>query len=97
VCDALFAKDRHLLEPLRQPPYYAIKCGVDLTNARGGIKINHIMESLDKNDEPIPGFETGAKDWDSFNIMWPSGHAFGFTIISDRIAGEESAKYSAAM
>jgi fumarate reductase flavoprotein subunit len=97
--DAWFAKERHLLMPLRQPPYYALKCGVDLTNTHGGIRINERMEALTKETEPIPGLyaagvETGAKDWDSYN-MWLSGHAFGFTINSGRIAGEEAARYAA--
>jgi len=97
--DAWFAKDRHHLMPLRQPPYYALKCGVDLTNTHGGIKINERMQALTKENEPIPGLfaagvETGAKDWDSYN-MWLSGHAFGFTINTGRIAGEEAAGYVA--
>ena len=95
--DALFAKDRHLLQPLRTPPYYAIKCGVDLTNTHGGIKINERMQVMTREDEPIPGLyaagvETGAKDWHSYN-MWLSGHAFGFTVNTGRIAGEEAAAY----
>lgn len=97
--DAMFAKDRHLLQPLRTPPYYAIKCGVDLTNTHGGIKINEHMQVMTEEDEPIPGLyaagvETGAKDWHSYN-MWLSGHAFGFTVNTGRIAGEEAAKYAA--
>jgi fumarate reductase flavoprotein subunit len=97
--DDVFAKDRLYLVPLTNPPYYALKCCVSLTATHGGIKINHRMEALDKEDEPIPGLyaagiETGATDWDSYN-MWLSGHSFGFTINTGRIAGEEAARYAA--
>ena len=55
------------------------------------------MEVVDKEDNPIAGLyaagvETGAKDWDSYN-MWLSGHAFGYTMNGGRIAGEEAGKY----
>jgi fumarate reductase flavoprotein subunit len=97
--DDVFAKDRLFLVPLRTPPYYALQCGVSLTNTHGGIKINHRTEALDKDDEPIPGLyaagiETGGTDWDSYN-MWLSAHSFGFAINTGRIAGEEAAKYVA--
>jgi fumarate reductase flavoprotein subunit len=96
--DAGFAKNPIFLMPLRNPPYYALKGGLALTATHGGVKINQRMEALDKEDEPIGGLyaagvETGATDWDSYN-MWLSGHSFGFAINSGRIAGEEAAKYA---
>jgi fumarate reductase flavoprotein subunit len=95
--DAAFTKDPLTLAPLIRPPFYAVKNGVALTNTHGGTKINERMEVLNKEDDPIPGLyaagvETGAHDWDSYN-MWLSGHSFGFTINSGRIAGEEAVKY----
>ncbi len=95
--DAVFAKDAVFLQPVRNPPYYAFKFGVSLTMTHGGIKVNHRMEVMNKDEHPIPGLyaagvETGAKDWDSYN-MWLAGHSFGYTINGGRIAGEEAAKY----
>lgn len=95
--DDIFAKDRHYLIPLRQPPFYALKCYVGLTATHGGIKINHHTEALDIDDEVIPGLyaagnEMGATDWDSYNMAL-SGHAFGYAINSGRIAGEEAARF----
>ena len=95
--DEIFAKDRRYLMPLRTPPYYAIKCGIDLIATHGGIKVNHHMEVLNQQDIPIcglyaAGIETGGTDSDTYNIAL-SGHAFGFTINSGRIAGESAAKY----
>ncbi len=97
--DETFNKERYYLTPLRKPPFYALRCGLKMTAIHGGIKINHRMEALDKEDEPIPGLyaagiETGATEWDSYN-MGISGHAFGFAINSGRIAGEEASKYAA--
>lgn len=98
--DDIFAKDRHFLQAIRKPPFYALKCGLRVTTMHGGIKINEKMEALDKNDDPIPGLyaagiETGGTEWDSYN-MGVSGHAFGFAINSGRIAGEEATKYVAS-
>ena len=95
--DADFAKDNKHLLPLDNPPYYALRSGIKLTMTHGGIKVNQRMEVVDKEDSAITGLyaagvETGAKDWDSYN-MWLSGHAFGYTMNGGRIAGEEAAKY----
>jgi fumarate reductase flavoprotein subunit len=95
--DADFAKDSKHLLPLKNPPYYALRGGIKLTMTHGGIKVNQRMEVVDKEDNPITGLyaagvETGAKDWDSYN-MWLSGHSFGYTINGGRIAGEEAAKF----
>ena len=95
--DGLLVKDpRHLL-PLRTPPYYAIQCGLNLMTTHGGIKVNHHMEVLDKQDTPIPGLyaagvETGGTDSDTYDSHL-TGHSFGFTVSSGRIAGETASKY----
>jgi fumarate reductase flavoprotein subunit len=95
--DTLFAKDSKYLLPLRTPPYYAIKWGVSFLNTIGGIKINERTEVLDKKDNPIPGLyaagvDTGGWETETYCMRLP-GHAFGFTINSGRIAGEEAAAY----
>jgi fumarate reductase flavoprotein subunit len=95
--DEIFAKDREYLMPLRTPPYYAIKCGLGVVTTHGGIKINHRMEVLNPQDVPIRGLyaagvETGGTDADTYNVLL-SGHSFGFTINSGRIAGENAARY----
>ena len=62
--DSIFNKDREYLEPLRTPPYYAIKCYPICIGTFGGIKINERMEVLVERARPIPGqygagFDTG--------------------------------------
>jgi fumarate reductase flavoprotein subunit len=81
--------------PLRTPPYYAIKCGVDYLDTIGGIRINEQMEVLDKQGKPIPGLyaagiDTGGWVGDTYCIR-TTGTTFAFAINSGRIAGENAA------
>jgi fumarate reductase flavoprotein subunit len=97
--DELFAKSRAFLFPLRTPPFYALKCGLRFITTHGGIKINHRMQALRPDGNPIPGLyaagnETGATDGDTYN-MFLGGHAFGFAIGMGRIAGEQAVGYVA--
>jgi len=95
--DDLFFKDMRFLVPLRKPPYYAIKCHQGFLGTIGGIKINHHMEVLNREDDPIPGLYAvgaGAGGWESDTYCLElSGSAFGFALNSGRIAGENAVKY----
>ncbi len=94
--DVLF-KDSQFLFPLREPPYYAIKCHQGFLGTLGGIKINHHMEVLNPQDAPIPALYAvgaGAGGWESDTYCLElSGSAFGFALNSGRIAGENAADY----
>jgi fumarate reductase flavoprotein subunit len=97
--DPLFAKDPKYLLPVRNPPYYVIKWAASCLNTMGGIKINENTEVLDKEDNPIPGLYAAGVDtagsWESPTYcMKIAGHAFGFSVISGRIAGENAARYA---
>ena len=92
--DPVFAKDRRHLVPLRTPPYYAIRCGVDYLDTIGGIKINERMEVLDKHGRAISGLyaagiDTGGWVGDTYCIK-TTGTTFAFAINSGRIAGENA-------
>jgi fumarate reductase flavoprotein subunit len=95
--DDRFYKDRRALQPLRTPPYYALKCGQAFHGTIGGIKINHHMEVLNQQDSPIPGLYATGNDtggWESDTYCYVlSGTALSFAINSGRIAGENAAKY----
>ncbi len=96
--DGLFYKDRRYLQPLRKPPFYALICHQAFHGTTGGIKINHRMEVLDKNDKPIPGLfaagnDTGGWAGETYNYGL-TGTAFAFAINSGRIAGENAAIYA---
>ncbi|MFC1533434.1 FAD-dependent oxidoreductase [Thermodesulfobacteriota bacterium] len=95
--DPVFAKDRIYLEALRTPPYYAIRCKSLMLNTMGGIKINELMEVLDKQDKPIPGLYAAGVDaggWtsDTYCGVLP-GTAFGFALNSGRIAAENVVRF----
>jgi len=95
--DGLFAKDPRYLQPLRIPPFYAVKGHVALCDAYGGLKINEKMEVLDTEENPIPGLyaagsTTGA--WESESYCYRlTGHLVGFALNSGRIAGENAVQY----
>jgi fumarate reductase flavoprotein subunit len=97
--DQLFNKERKYLMPLRQPPFYAIRCYPIFLTTIGGIKINHNMEVLNKDFVPIAGLFAAGNDaggWeprDTYNAIL-SGHALGFAFNSGRIAGENAAAIS---
>lgn len=95
--DPVFAKDRRYLQPLRTPPYYAVQAGIKIMATHGGPKINQRMEVLNHEDDPIAGLyaagvETGCTDSNSYDSQL-TGHSFGFSVVSGRIAGESAAAY----
>jgi len=98
IYDRAFLKDPKYLIPIRTPPYYAMRCRPIFLTTIGGIKINHHMEVLDKNNKPIPGLYAGGNDtggWEEENCYnaFFSSHAVGFAINSGRIAGENAVQY----
>jgi fumarate reductase flavoprotein subunit len=96
--DDVFAKDRRYLQALRKPPYYAILGYPFFTTTIGGIKINHHMEVLNRQDTPIPGFYAAGVDTGGWVSDTYCGHlagsGFGFALNSGRIAGENATRYA---
>jgi len=95
--DSVFAKDRRYLQPLRRPPFYAVKGYPSYLTAIGGIKINHKMEVLDKSDNIIPGLyaagnDTGGWELDTYNALL-TGATVSFALSSGRICGENAVSY----
>ncbi len=95
--DGVFAKDRRYLQPMRTPPFYAVRGHIGLCDTYGGIKINERMEALDAKDNPIPGLyaagsTTGCWETESYCYRL-TGHLVGFALNSGRIAGENAVRY----
>jgi fumarate reductase flavoprotein subunit len=95
--DEAFVKDPQYLQALSNPPFYAIRFRGALLGTTGGIKINHRMEVLDKEHNPISGLyaagaDTGGWESDTYCAVL-SGSAFGFALNSGRIAAENAADY----
>ena len=97
--DKIFAKERRYLLPLHTPPYYAVKCVAGLLTTIGGIKVNHRMEVLDFQDNPIRGLyaagtDTGGWVSDTYCVRLTAS-ASSFAINSGRIASENAVHYIA--
>ncbi|HEY78995.1 MAG TPA: FAD-dependent oxidoreductase [Dehalococcoidia bacterium] len=96
--DDLFAKDPKYLRPLKGPKFYAVKAHTVFLGTKGGIKINHKAEVVNKKDIAITGLYAGGFDaggmWgDSYPINVASGGSSAFAINSGRIAGKNILKY----
>ena len=95
--DAIFAKDRRYLWPLRTAPFYAIIGRPSLLDTMGGITIDEHMQVLDMQDKPIAGLYAAGvitSGWESETYCSDlSGSAFGYAINSGRIAGENAAGF----
>jgi fumarate reductase flavoprotein subunit len=95
--DAIFAKERRYLLPLRRAPYYAIRCQPHILDTIGGIRINERMEVLDNNDKPIRGLYAAGvatSGWEAETYCSDlNGSTFGYAINSGRIAGENAAEF----
>jgi fumarate reductase flavoprotein subunit len=94
--DGLFVKDKEHLIALRKPPYYAVKFRPLMVDTIGPVKINDLMQVLDTQGRPIPGFYAAGvitSGWQG-NDYHLFGSALGFSLTSGRIAGENAAAYS---
>ncbi len=95
--DSLFYKNREDMIALTRPPYFASRFVPGAFGTLGGIKINHRIEVLDKNQDVIPGLYAAGVDAnnlyrDSYEFYLCAG-TMGFAINSGRIAGENAAEY----
>jgi fumarate reductase flavoprotein subunit len=87
-CDRLFAKQSKNLIPVREPPFYALKCSSAFLDTIGGIKINERMEVVSE----AAGVITGGWQSETY-CAHLLGSARGFALNSGRIAGESAAKF----
>jgi fumarate reductase flavoprotein subunit len=93
--DELFAKNRKYLWPLKGPRFYAMRAHTAFLGTLGGIKINHSMQVVDKNENAIPGLYAGGTDtggmWgDSYSMDYSAGACSAFALTSGRIAGKNA-------
>lgn len=95
--DFLFFKDRRYLNPIKKPKFYACKMVVRILITEGGIRVNHKMEVLDEQQNPIPGLYAGGCCVEGpVGASYPlisTGGSSSFAVNSGRIAGENVLKY----
>lgn len=95
--DSLFAKNPKYLQPVKEPPYYAIRIFPTMLGSLGGIRINEKMEALSEDREVVPGLyavgnTAGGMYGDTYSFSI-AGTSLGFALNSGRIAGENAARY----
>lgn len=92
--DQEFVKDPKYLVALSTGPFYAIKAELIFLQTVGGLKVNDRMEVLNHQNMPIPGLFAAGVDiggWEPDTYCDAlSGAAFGFSVNSGRIAGENA-------
>jgi fumarate reductase flavoprotein subunit len=96
--DELFAKPARYLRPIKAPKFYAMKAYTVFLGTLGGIKINHRMEVVDREEKVIPGLyavgtDAGGLYGDSYCFLPASGTTLGFAVNSGRIAGRNAVDY----
>ena len=95
--DDLFAKNPKYLRALKGPKFYAVRCWRVFLTTLGGIKINHKMEVVDKQEKSILGLYAGGMDvgglyMDGYDVF-ATGGALGFAFNSGRIGARNALKY----
>ncbi len=96
--DALFAKDRKYLKPIKGPKFYAIKAYTVFLGTLGGIRINEKMEAVNREGKAIPGLyaagaDAGGMYGDTYSMAGSTGAASAFAVTSGRIAGKNAVAY----
>jgi fumarate reductase flavoprotein subunit len=94
-----FFKKRNYLQPLKTPPFFALRCCQAFHGTIGGIKINQHMQVINTSDKVIPGLYASGNDtggWIAETYPYHlTGTALSFALNSARIAGENMARYVA--
>jgi fumarate reductase flavoprotein subunit len=96
--DADFLKPKEWLLPLKTPPYYAMKAHQGLDLFSGGIRVNHRMEVMSKEElRPISGLYAGGvacSGWFGAAAEATGSCAISFSLYSGYVAGKNAAAYA---
>lgn len=84
--ETLFPPRSSHLEPLVEPPYYAVACVAAITYTMGGLRVDDACAVLDASGERIPGaWAVGADAGGVFQDVYGGG--LGWALVSGRAAG----------
>jgi succinate dehydrogenase/fumarate reductase flavoprotein subunit len=89
--DLEFARGKNSLEPIMNPPYYAIEMGLALVNTQGGPKHNKFCQVLDPDDKPIPRLYVAGELGSFFGFLYQGGSNYPEAWAFGRIAGKQAA------
>ena len=92
-----FCKDRSYLVPLTGKKWYALRQNPGAYGSLGGIKINHKLEVITEDYQPIEGLFGAGSDVNSlyngtYYFYFP-GNTMGFAVNSGRMAGNYAADF----
>jgi fumarate reductase flavoprotein subunit len=95
--DSIFGKDRIYLNPIKKPPFYAVKLGLCCFMTNGGVRINHKTEVLREDRTVIPGLyvigcSAGGILGDTYEVS-TTGGSLAFAVNTGRMAGESALEY----
>jgi fumarate reductase flavoprotein subunit len=95
--DKDFYKERRYLAAVRKAPFYAILHQAIAVDTIGPVRIDHEMQVLNKDYDPIPGLYSAGvitAGWQSNDYcgQYLFGSALSYSINSGRIAGKNAAK-----
>ena len=91
--DPSFDRPLAHLHPLKNPPFYAVRVGIECLSTRGGISIDTEARVLDRRGVPIPnlfaaGDDTGGMHGDGYM----TGVSLERAIVYGRIAGDNGGR-----
>ena len=94
--DGEFFKMKQWLRPLGKGKLYAVRLRPYWFCTLGGVRTDRGMRVVDSEDRPIPGLyavgaEVGNVYGDTYTT-WTSGHLFGFSAWSGKVAAENAVK-----
>jgi FAD binding domain-containing protein len=92
---ALPIPKRRYVQPLTQPPYYAVGVQPGLTFTMGGLRIDPQARVLRADDTPIAGLFAGGSDVGNVSHRYYAG-GLPTALVFGRLAGQSAAAYARA-
>jgi succinate dehydrogenase/fumarate reductase flavoprotein subunit len=89
--DSEYGRDSTSLEPLLQPPYYAVELALALVNTQGGPKRNEKCQVLDGREKVIPRLYSAGELGSYFGFLYQGGSNYPEAWASGNTAGRLAA------
>jgi succinate dehydrogenase/fumarate reductase flavoprotein subunit len=88
--DSDFGRSADRMEPIEQPPYYAVEIVPGLVASTGGAKRDTHSRVLDHDDTPIPRLYEAGELGSTFANLYQNGSFLTECIVFGRIAGRNA-------
>lgn len=94
--DADFGKPKERLQPIEDPPFYAVKLWPGGANTQGGPKRNHRGQILHVNGTPIPRLYSAGELGSIWGMLYQNSGNLAECITFGRMSGENAASEKAS-